>query len=101
MKGILQVNKMIRLNERLDGIGAEMNIPAGFSRSLCSGLKAAFYHDLGFLRSSPMRSFIHQDGLSAALNFERDLQLRGGSGVDALRPIHCEGAVRTKRRCRT
>lgn len=58
---------MISYNERLDGIGAEMMNPAGFSRSFCSGLKAASYWDEN---SGAMCVGALSSHGGAALNFE-------------------------------
>lgn len=108
-----RIGASLNLSRRLCGSGAGSEVPSGQSRCFLpqrkaeksrdySGLKAAHYirqADGMHARISPVkRGEYRQPGCDrwAALNFEiskHTLQLRGGSGVDAPRPLDL------KRRC--
>lgn len=110
-----RIGASVNLSRRLCGSGAGDEVPSGQSRCFFpqinadksaderrSGLKAAHYirqADGMHARISPVkRGEYRQPGCDrwAALNFEiskHTLQLRGGSGVDAPRPLYL------KRRC--
>lgn len=99
-----RIGASLNLSRRLCGSGAGDEVPSGQSRCILpqrkaeksrdySGLKAASRPRPRIQQQSLHSHRVEGEQLGAALNFEiskHTLQLRGGSGVDALRPLFWE-----------